>query len=77
MGLERTFTNKVLQVSFKYGWGTFCADNNLNVGNTCFFSVIREATYSNDNDEEREEELEDDEAKLKVEVRKTNNGWRR
>ena len=60
---------------FKYGWGTFCADNNLNVGDTCFFSVIREATYSNgDNDEQ--EELEDDEAKLKVEVRKTNGGWR-
>jgi len=52
MGLERTFTNKVLQVSFKYGWGAFYADNNLNVGDTCFFSVIREATYSDDEDEE-------------------------
>ena len=52
MGLERTFTNKVLQVSFKYGWGAFCADNNLNVGDTCFFSVICEATCSNDDDEE-------------------------
>jgi hypothetical protein len=40
------------------------------------FSVIHEATCSNDDDEEREEELEDDEAKLKVEVCKTNNGWK-
>ena len=76
MGLERTFMNKVLRVSFKYGWGTFCADNNLNIGETCFFSVIHEATYSRDDDEEWEEELEDDEAKLKVEVRKTNGGCR-
>ena len=76
MGLERTFMNKVWRVSFKYGWGTFCADNNLNVGDICFFSVIRKATYSNDDDEEWEE-LEDDEAKLKVEVRKTNGRWRR
>ena len=59
-----------------YGWGAFCADNNLNVDDTYFFSVIREATYSNDDDEEREEELEDDEAKLMVEVCKTNDGWR-
>jgi hypothetical protein len=61
-------------VSFKYGWGAFCADNNLNVSHTYFFSVIREATCYNDDDEEREEELEDDEAKLKVEVCKTNGG---
>jgi hypothetical protein len=74
MGLERTFTNKVWRVSFKYGWGTFYADNNLNIGDTCFFSVIHMATCSNDNEEE---ELKDDEAKLKVEVRKTNGGWRR
>jgi len=72
MGLERTYTNKVLRVSFKYGWGAFCADNNLNVGDTCFFSMIRKATCSNDDDEEWEEELEDDEAKLKLEVCKTN-----
>ena len=58
-------------------WGAFCADNNLNVGDTCFFSVIHEATCSNDDDKEWVEELEDDEAKLKVEVRKTNDGWRR
>jgi hypothetical protein len=75
MGLERTFTNKVWRVSFKYGWATFYADNNLNIGVTCFFSVIHMATCSNDNEEE--EELKDDEAKLKVEVRKTNGGWRR
>ena len=77
VGLERTRMNKVLRVSFKYGWGAFCADNNLNISDTYFFSVIREATYSNDDDEEREEKLEDDEAKIKVEVRKTNGGWRR
>jgi hypothetical protein len=62
-------------VSFKYRWGAFCADNNLNVGDTCFFSVILEATCSNDDDKEREK-LEDDEAKLMVELRKTNGGWR-
>ena len=77
MGLERTFTNKVLRVSFKYGWGTFYAENNLNVGDTCFFGMICEATCSNGDDEEWEEELEDNEAKPKVEVRKTNNGWSR
>ena len=65
-----------------YGWGAFCANNNLNVYKTCFFSVIRVATYSNDEGEEEEleeweEELKDDEAKLKVEVHKTNGGWRR
>ena len=52
MGLERSHTNKVLRVSFKYGWGTFCADDNLNVGDTCYFSMIHVATCSNDNDEE-------------------------
>ena len=76
MGLERTRTNKVLRVSFNYGWGAFCADNNLNVGDTYFFSMIQEAGCSNDDDEEQEEELEDNEAKLKVEVRKINGGWR-
>jgi len=76
MGLERTHMNKVLQVSFKYGWGAFYAKKYLNIGDTCFFSMIHEASYSNDDDEEWEEELEDDEAKLKVEVRKTNGGWR-
>ena len=69
-------------MSFKYGWGAFCTNNNLNVNDTCFCSVIREATYSKDNEEKEEleewvEELDDDEAKLKVEVRKTNGGWRR
>jgi hypothetical protein len=52
MVLERTFTNKVFRVSFKYGWGNFCANNNLNIGDTCFVSVIREATCSNDDDKE-------------------------
>ena len=77
MGFERTRTNKVLLVSFKYGWDAFYADNNLNVCNTYFFNMIHEATCSNDDDEEWEDELEDDEAKLKVEVRNTNGGWRR
>ena len=76
MGMERTHMNKVLRVSFKYRWGTFCTDNYLNVGGTYFFSMIRKTTCSNDDEEEREEEQEDDEAKLKVEVRKTNGGWR-
>ena len=76
VGLEWTFTNKVLWVLFKYGWGDFCANNNLNVGDTYFFSVICMATCSNDEEEEQEEELEDNEVKLKVEVRKTNGGWR-
>ena len=76
MGLERTFRNKVLRGSFKYGWGDLCANNNLNISDTCFFSVIREATCSN-HDNEEWEELEHDEAKLKVEVHKTNWGWRR
>ena len=52
VGLERTFTNKVLRVSFKYGWSTFYANNNLNVSGTCFFRVIHEATCSNDDNEE-------------------------
>ena len=69
-------------MSFKYGWAAFYADNNLNIDDTCLFSVIHVATYSNDDDdeeelEEQEEELNDDEAKLKVEVHKTNSGWRR
>ena len=76
-GLREDLHEQSLVSAFKYGWGAFCADNNLNVGDTCFFSMICVATYSNDDDkevelEEWEEELEDDEAKLKVEVRKTN-----
>ena len=69
MALERTHTNNKVRISFKYGWDKFCASNHLNVGDTCFFSVIREATYSDDEDKEWEEEQEYDEAKLKVEVR--------
>ncbi|XP_066333741.1 B3 domain-containing protein Os03g0212300-like [Miscanthus floridulus] len=64
-----------LIAKYLYGWGAFCANNNLNVGDTCFFSVIRVATCSNDDDED--EELEEWEEELKVEVRKTNDGCRR
>ena len=77
MGLERTRTNNKVRTSFKYGWDEFYASNHLNVGDTCFFSVIHEATYSDDEDEEWEEEQEYDEAKHKVEVRKTNGKWLR
>jgi len=52
MALERTCTNNKVRTSFKYGWDEFCASNHLNVDDTCFFSVIREATYSDDEDEE-------------------------
>jgi hypothetical protein len=69
--------NNKVRMSFKYRWDKFCASNHLNVGDTCFFSMIHEATYSDDEDEEWEEEQEDDEAKLKVKVRKTNGGWLR
>ena len=77
VGLERTHTNNKVRTSFKYGWDEFCASNHLNIDDTCFFSVIHEATYSDDEDEEWEEEQEYDEAKLKVEVRKMNDGWLR
>jgi hypothetical protein len=75
MGLERTFTNKVLYTSFRTGWGEFCATNDLNVDDTYFFNVIHEAIYSID--KEWEEEQEDDEANLRVEVRMMNGRWRR
>ena len=77
MSLERTCTNNKERTSFKYGWDELCASNHLNIGDTCFFSIIHEATYSDDEDEEWEEEQEYDETKLKVEVRKTNGGWLR
>ena len=77
MALDRTLTNNKVSTSFKYGWDEFCTSNHLNVGDTCFFSVIHEATYSDDEDEKWEEEQEDDEAKLKVEVCNTNSGWLR
>ena len=67
--------NKVCTL-FKYGWDEFCASNHLNVGDTCFFSMICEATCRDDEDEEWEEQ-EYDEAKLKVELRKMNGGWLR
>ena len=66
--------NNEVHTSFKYGWDEFCTSNHLNVGDPCFFSVIRAATCNDDEDEEWEEQ-EDDEAKLKVEVLKTNGGW--
>jgi hypothetical protein len=75
MGLERTPMNNKVRTSFKYGWDEFCASNHLNVGDTCFFSMIYNATYNDDEDEEWEEEQEYYEAKLKVEVRKTNGRW--
>ena len=77
MGLERTRTNNKVHTSFKYGWDEFCVSNHLNVSDTYFFSVIHEATYSDDEDEEWEEEQEYDEAKLKVEVCKMNGRWLR
>ena len=77
MGLERTHMNNKVRTSFKYGWDEFYASNHLNVANTYFFSVIHKATHSDDKDEEWDEEQEYDEAKLKVEVRKTNDGWLR
>ena len=77
MALDRTLTNNKVRTSFKYGWDEFCASNHLNVSDTCFFSMICEATYIEDMDEEWEEEQEDDEAKLKLEVCKTNGGWLR
>ena len=52
LGLDRTLTNKKVRTSFKYGWDEFCASNHLNVGDTCFFCVIREATYNDDKEEE-------------------------
>ena len=75
VGLERTYMNNKVCTSLKYGWGEFYASNHLNIGDTCFFSVIHDATYSDDEDEEWEEEQEYDEAKLKVEVRKMNGLW--
>jgi len=54
MGLDRTIMNNKVRTSFKYGWDKFCASNHLNIGDTCAFSVIREATCNDD--EEWEEE---------------------
>lgn len=59
--------------AFKYGWHQFCVDNGLEVGDTCFFRVVREGSGCvDDDDEEWEQEEEDDEHVLKVEVRKKN-----
>ncbi|OEL30487.1 B3 domain-containing protein [Dichanthelium oligosanthes] len=54
------------RTAFKYGWHQFCVDNGLEVGDACFFKVIREGPCVDDD----EEEWEDDEHVLKVEVRK-------
>ncbi|XP_066333448.1 B3 domain-containing protein Os03g0212300-like [Miscanthus floridulus] len=77
VALERTRTNNKVRMSLKFRWDEFCASNHINIGDTRFFSVIHEATYSDDEDEEWEVEQEYDEAKLKVEVRKMNGGWLR
>ena len=77
MALDRTYKNNdFYRTSFKHGWDELRAANHLNVGDTCFFSVIHEATYSVDEDEEWEEQ-EDNEDKLKMEVHKTNGIWLR
>lgn len=77
VGLERTLTNNAFCTSFKNGWSEFCTTNHLKVGDTYFFTVIRECTWSIDDDEEWEEQHTELEAMLKVEVRTTNGGWRR
>jgi hypothetical protein len=56
MALKRTRTNNKVCMSFEYEWEEFCGSNHLNIGETCFFSMIREATYSDDEDKEWEEE---------------------
>lgn len=60
------------RTAFKYGWHQFCVDNGLEVGDTCFFRVVRvrKEDCKEEEDEEWEEEEEDDEHVLKVEVRK-------
>jgi hypothetical protein len=54
MALERTRRNNKVCTSFMYGWDKFCASNHLNVSDTCFFNMIREATCSDNEDEEWE-----------------------
>ncbi|RCV45942.1 hypothetical protein SEVIR_9G497500v4 [Setaria viridis] len=58
------------RTALKYGWHQFCVDNGLEVGDTCFFKVIREGPCVDDDDDEWEDEWEDDEHVLQVEVRK-------
>ena len=67
--------NSKVRTSFQYGWDEFYVSNHLNIGDTCFFSVIREATCNDD--DELEEKQEDDEAKHKVELHKMNDRWMR
>jgi hypothetical protein len=66
---KQAFGNRTM---FKYGWNKFCVDNGLEVGDTCFFSVVRERKQGvmEEEDDDEEEEEEDDEHVLKVEVRK-------
>jgi hypothetical protein len=64
---KRAFGNRTM---FKYGCNKFCVDNGLEVGDTCFFSVVRERKGVMEEDDDEEEEEEDDEHVLKVEVRK-------
>ncbi|KAJ1298267.1 hypothetical protein BS78_01G440400 [Paspalum vaginatum] len=62
-----------VRTAFKYGWNDFCVDNGLEVGDTCFFRVIREGGGDDDDDEDEWEQVdEDDQHVLKVEVRKQN-----
>jgi hypothetical protein len=74
VALEKTRTNNKVCTSFMYGWDEFYACDHLNIGNTYFFYMIREATYSDDDNKEWEEEQDYDEAKLKVVVHKMNDG---
>ena len=55
--MDRTYKNNdFYRTSFKHGWDELRAANHLNVGDTCFFSVIHEATCNDDGDDEWEEE---------------------
>ncbi|WVZ55964.1 hypothetical protein U9M48_006558 [Paspalum notatum var. saurae] len=60
-----------MRTALKYGWNDFCVDNGLEVGDTCFFRVIREGGCD-DEEDEWEQVDEGDQHVLKVEVRKTN-----
>ena len=55
VGLDRTIMNNKVHTSFKYGWDKFYTSNHLNVGDTCIFNMVCEATYSDDEDKEWEE----------------------
>jgi len=74
VGLGTTWANNVWHTSFRYGWASFCADNDLNVGDTCFFSMICDATYTID--DQWVEQVEDKVPELRVELRMTKGVWR-